>query len=411
MADWIKRGRDELRETSYPGVWKRRAGGYRVRLSATDKRTGKRIEIDRVFHERSAKAALKAGQAALEERMSRSAPEAVPRFGEWATRLFERKVATGEIKSAAGRKKWSNVLDKHLLDPFGDIYLDQLRRSDVEAWRTELGKQITAGKLKPQTANTRLKVLFTIVRAAVAEFDLDRDPVRGVKTLDTSTHPTYTEESPNALTPEQLPAFLAKMHELQPRYYAITALGFATGLRPSSLRPLRRCGETPDVLWSTGELLVRQSHTEADEVMEGTKTGTRQKIALPDDLVDVLRWHVATQIPAAIAGETELLFPGRAGGLAGSRALEHPFKVVSMAMGIWITPRAMRRTFQDVTRAAKVADVVTRSISGHATEAMQRHYSTVAADEQRAALAKVVQLFPAVAAGSPAGSQPSEASI
>jgi hypothetical protein len=53
----------------------------------------------------------------------------------------------------------------------------------------------------------------------------------------------------------------------------------------------------------------------------------------------------------------------------------------------------MRRTFQDLCRAAQVGDLVTRSISGHATEAMQRHYSTVAFDEQRRGIASVIQLF------------------
>jgi hypothetical protein len=52
----------------------------------------------------------------------------------------------------------------------------------------------------------------------------------------------------------------------------------------------------------------------------------------------------------------------------------------------------MRRTFQDLARAAEVRDIVTRSISGHSTEAMQRHYSTVSGKEQREGLAKVVEL-------------------
>jgi hypothetical protein len=53
----------------------------------------------------------------------------------------------------------------------------------------------------------------------------------------------------------------------------------------------------------------------------------------------------------------------------------------------------MRRTFQDLCRAAEVGDLVTRSISGHATEAMQRHYSTVAPEEQRRGLSNVIQLM------------------
>ena len=62
----------------------------------------------------------------------------------------------------------------------------------------------------------------------------------------------------------------------------------------------------------------------------------------------------------------------------------------------------MRRTFQDLCRAAQVGDLVTRSIGGHATEAMQRHYSTVALEEQRRGLSNVIHLIkppPADAAG------------
>ena len=53
----------------------------------------------------------------------------------------------------------------------------------------------------------------------------------------------------------------------------------------------------------------------------------------------------------------------------------------------------MRRAFQDLARAAEVRDVVTRSISGHATEATQRRYSTVSATEQRTSLARVLRLM------------------
>jgi len=52
----------------------------------------------------------------------------------------------------------------------------------------------------------------------------------------------------------------------------------------------------------------------------------------------------------------------------------------------------MRRTFQDLARTTEMRDIVTRSISGHATETMQRRYSTVGAEEQRASIAKVVDL-------------------
>jgi hypothetical protein len=57
------------------------------------------------------------------------------------------------------------------------------------------------------------------------------------------------------------------MKEQFPGQYAIAFLGFATGLRPSSLRPLRRTGPTPDVLWDQGVILVRRSHTLGTELI------------------------------------------------------------------------------------------------------------------------------------------------
>ena len=57
-----------------------------------------------------------------------------------------------------------------------------------------------------------------------------------------------------------------------------------------------------------------------------------------------------------------------------------------------ITPRAMRRTFNDVARAAKVESLVTKSISGHLTDRMKDHYSTVSPVEQRESIGRVLRL-------------------
>jgi hypothetical protein len=52
----------------------------------------------------------------------------------------------------------------------------------------------------------------------------------------------------------------------------------------------------------------------------------------------------------------------------------------------------MRRTFQDLARQAQVKDIVTRAISGHATDQMQRHYSTVNQREMEESIGKVISL-------------------
>jgi hypothetical protein len=57
-----------------------------------------------------------------------------------------------------------------------------------------------------------------------------------------------------------------------------------------------------------------------------------------------------------------------------------------------ITARAMRRTFNDLCRRAQIESVVTRSISGHATEQMKQLYETVNVEQKRQSLAKVTSL-------------------
>jgi integrase len=153
-------------------------------------------------------------------------------------------------------------------------------------------------------------------------------------------------------------------------------------------------GSRPPVLLDEGLLLVRQSHTEGDEVMATTKTKIRQRITLPPVLVDVLRWHIATQLWTDAMRQSELLFPAEDGRFRTRSALRKPFATVAGAIGLkkHVSPKSMRRTFQDLARAAEVKDIVTRAISGHATETMQHHYSTVAADEKKLAIAKVIDL-------------------
>ena len=74
--------------------------------------------------------------------------------------------------------------------------------------------------------------------------------------------------------------------------------------------------------------------------------------------------------------------------------LDKPFKDVRerLSLGKKVTPKAMRRTFQDLVRPAAVDGLVQRSICGHLTEEMTERHSSVAHVEVEAALGKVVSL-------------------
>jgi hypothetical protein len=157
--------------------------------------------------------------------------------------------------------------------------------------------------------------------------------------------------------------------------------------------PLRRNGPSADVLWDSHVVLARRSQTRGDEVREATKNATRFRVTLPPDVMAILRWHEG-RLPPGPMRESDLLFPSETGGYRSSTVLDKPFKDVCqhLALGKKVTPKAMRRTFQDLARLAAVDGLVQRSICGHLTEEMTERYSSVAQAEVQAALGKVVSL-------------------
>jgi hypothetical protein len=92
--------------------------------------------------------------------------------------------------------------------------------------------------------------------------------------------------------------------------------------------------------------------------------------------------------------ESDLLFPSETGGFRSPTVLDKPFKDICrhLSLGKRVTPKAMRRTFQDLARRAAVNGLVQRSICGHLTEEMTERYSSVAQVEVEAALGQVVSL-------------------
>jgi integrase len=298
--------------------------------------------------------------------------------------LLKRKLATGALATPSSRRGWIDTQQLHLLPAFGARYLDTIKRLDIEEWKAEQAQSLVVRHggaptpISPHTVNQRLRVLLSTLRAAVGELDLVYDPTRAVEPLPTSV--------------DELRVFMIHARSLYPQHFAMLALGVATGRRPSELRPLRRQGPTPDILWSEGIMLVRQSHT-LGAVVAKTKTGRRLRIPLPPDLLAILTWHVE-QLPAGPMRDSDLLFPSTTGRWRSPTCLDKPIRRIAKAAGIQkhLSAKFMRRTFQDLGRAADVHDLVVRAISGHATRQMQDHYSTVAPAEVRDGLAKVVAL-------------------
>jgi integrase len=403
---WTLKWKTLVARTRIPGVWRRKEGGHLVRVRVVDPTTGKLKEIKKVLPDADEATAFK--WLADEKKKIRAGvvSEKLPktRFAEFAASLFEHKVKVGDIRSGSGRQKWADILE-HLIGGttgksgqrargFGEMYIDMITNTHLDTWKEDVAQLIAAGDYAPTTANGWLGVLKVIMKAAKRRFSLQHLATEGIDGFDTSEHVTYSEEEPNALTPAEVASYLAKFRAMHPRLFAMVFIAVITGLRPSSLRPLRRRGPECDVVWDENRLLVRRSHTYQEEVMRTTKQKRRYGIDLPAEAMAVLKWHVDTQLETPEQQDSDLLFPSITGGFRSPSVLNKPLADVAeeLKLGKKITQRGLRRTFNDLARAAQVNDLVTRSISGHLTEKMQHHYSTVNADEQRAALAKVISL-------------------
>jgi hypothetical protein len=144
--------------------------------------------------------------------------------------------------------------------------------------------------------------------------------------------------------------------------------------------------------------------------MVGTKNAEKVTVKLPAEVLDILRWHVerlerenerrAKRSPenAAAMAASDLLFPcepngrNRGGGYRTKWSLDRAFEDASKAIGLpyRVTPRALRRTFQDVAREAGLSEVLTRGICLHKSPEMTARYSTVRLGETEAAIGKVI---------------------
>jgi len=91
-----------------------------------------------------------------------------------------------------------------------------------------------------------------------------------------------------------------------------------------------------------------------------------------------------------------LMFPSTVGTYRTPNSLDAAWAkcLTAAQIGKRFTIHGLRYTFTDLVRLANVDAVVRRALTGHVTEEMQRHYSTVGLEEKRAAVAGVLRLVP-----------------
>jgi integrase len=113
--------------------------------------------------------------------------------------------------------------------------------------------------------------------------------------------------------------------------------------------------------------------------------------------VEILRRH-RRQFPEQQAKGVDegWIFPSESGGLRTPGGLWKAWQACLKESTIEerFTTHGLRRTFNDLTRRAGVDGLVIKSLTGHVTEKMRSHYSTVGLDEKLVAVSSVHRLVP-----------------
>ena len=378
------------------GIVKLGTNHYKIRVRAMCPRTAQRKELRREYHCSLTEA--RAHQHALLDELIgsledvRSDKERLKDFApSW---LLGRK---GLIKATTARKI-AMVWDEHIgSSRIAQLYIEEIRSADVEAWLTELrGKKFIKGKgplakrkirsekseprpLSQGTIKGYYRVLSQILKVATARAGV-RNPCEGVERVKPG------RRKPNFLAREEFGGVLAHVQANAPEWYAAVLLDVFSGLRWGELSALR-WGDIDEV---EGVIKVRRNNDKGT-VVDSTKTGQDEDapkiVPLLKPVADVLRARrmamVAAQHPGLVDG---WIFPTLKGTLHKGTPLRDVLDAACAACGTKrrITTHGLRHTANDLLRRVADGDVV-RAIIGHSTEQMTHHYSHVDETEKRAA--------------------------
>lgn len=385
--------------TRYPGVYLVGNGTYRIRAKALDQRTGKTKEVERFIENVNLQEAAQQ-RAALVEVAKNPAPTAARmRVREYAKLWMESKKLRLDSSTA---QTYEKALEKRILPALGDYYYDALTPIDVQkwvddamrrGWWSEMKGSKTENKLVRRTYTRKsievwFRVFRTMSRDAMVALDLPRDPTMRVSLPEKEWDQA---SEPNALSAQELVAFLAAMKRDFPQHYGLVAMLAYTGLRFCHASALK----WDDWNIEAGVIRVVRKNFRGQLGPVSRKKRAPKEYPVEPELKEILLEHRRELIESQNEGLTQgLMFPSRTGTLRTPNSLDVAFAKCRASAGIAkrFTVHGLRYTFTDLVRRANVDAVVRRALTGHVTEEMQRHYSTVGLDEKRAAIAGVIRL-------------------
>ncbi len=401
----MKRGK----ATRYPGVFRMDDDTLTIRAKVMDPRTGYQKEVTRKLETTSLPEAARVRAELIDGVLNPVERTKKIRVGDFARSWIASKALRLD---ATTLRTYVDALENHILPALGDFYYDAITQMDVQRWiddsirrgwtserRVSRGKKRNAKDARRSYTRGAVAVWFrtfrTMTRDAIVQLDLPRDPTMRISLPERSREP----DEGNALSPEELQKFMAAMRTKYPAHYPLLALLAYTGLRFCHASALR----WEDWDEKTSVLHIRRKQVNGKVGLVTRKKRAPSQYPIAPELAAILDQHREVLTAAAIEANKdpkELLtwmFPSSTGTLRTPNTMDRAWTKCLEIAGITkrFTLHGLRYTFTDLVRLANVDAVVRRALTGHVTEQMQGHYSTVGMDEKRAAVAGVLKLVPA----------------
>lgn len=387
--------------TKHPGIERLPDGRWKVYLTWIDERTGRRIHRRKIV-QGDLNAAQKA-RAALREQEKSGPPASRPRFGAFADAWLERHRKSLEDST---EDRYERDVE-NLKEEFSEWWVDKITYEELDRWRLAMlelkdAKGNPAG-YAPPTINGWHRTMRLILDVAVRRGLVRTNAARQLQTLkeERTKGPRGTSLSAKQFKAfnEAIPVAVEKKLIAPDMGRAVTAVAWM-GARAGEVIALRW---TDDV---DGELHVERSVWRGLEKEDKTDDPRRVTISPPlrAALDEQRRWLIAEQHEGLPSGLVFPSNPQQAHGAAtklkrdvlwyrSQSALNNAVATICEEAKLpRVTPHALRRTFEDLTRAAGVDALVRRAIHGWRSERAQGIYATVSREERDAAAAAVVRL-------------------